>query len=357
MTEADRDRKLDDDLLVWANEVECKETEWLWPRRIPRGTTTIAYGEPGGGKTHFGIDVVTRVSHGAAWPDAGRAPRGNCVILSGEDDWATTLKPRLAYAGADLDRIAFLPAIAAFGEGERRTFQLVTDTATLERNLIRAKAVFLMVDPLTCFLAGVDSYRDTEVRVALSILADVAQRIGVAALCILHPNKADKQGVSALNRLSGSGAFGAAARSVMAIANDPLDETEERRLLLPVKLNIAAKPDGLGFRIVSEDPNTCRSSLAWDADPVETNADEAFGVVRADTPQMTKAKNFLKRILAGGDRYPSVLAIEEAAAEGINRKTLERAKKKLHVASHLEGFGRDGKWTWQLVTPTPEDDR
>ena len=108
-----------------------------------------------------------------------------------------------------------------------------------------------MVDPLTCFLGGVDSYRQTEVRAALALLADVAERTGVAALCILHPNKADKSGQTALNRLSGSGAFGAAARSVLAIVADPQDEAGERRLLLPVKLNIAALPDGLGFHIVA----------------------------------------------------------------------------------------------------------
>jgi hypothetical protein len=200
-------------------------------------------------------------------------------------------------------------------------------------------------------LDRVDTHRDADVRVALSILADVARRTGVAVLCVLHPNKADKQGISALNRLSGSGAFGAAARSVMAVVPDPQAESEERRLLLPVKLNIAAQPHGLGFRIVSNSPTTCKSGIVWDTDPVESDADEAFGVVRADTPQMTKAKAFLKRVLGAGEPYPATLAQEEALAEGINPKTLQRAKKKLRIVSKLEGFGSDGVWTWKLGEP------
>jgi hypothetical protein len=172
---------------------------------------------------------------------------------------------------------------------------------------------------------------------------------------VLHPNKSDHAGISALNRLSGSGAFGAAARSVMAVVSDKQDESEERRLLLPVKLNIARVPDGLGFRIVSESPTTCRSRVTWDADPVETDADEAFGLVRADTPQMTRAKAFLKRVLAGGEPYPSTVIEEEAQSEGITIKTLNRAKKKLGVASRREGFGPDAVWHWQLDQPEEGD--
>jgi hypothetical protein len=178
-----------------------------------------------------------------------------------------------------------------------------------------------MVDPLTCFLSGVDTHKQADVRGALTILADVAKRTGVAVFCILHPNKADKSGQSALNRLAGSGAFGAAARSVMAVVPDKHDESDERRLLLPVKLNVAKLPEGIGFRIVSDDPTTCWSGVAWDSDPVETTADEAFGLVRADTPQMVKAKAFLKRVLTPGEPYPSTVLIEEADRDGINEKS------------------------------------
>jgi putative DNA primase/helicase len=342
-------------LLVWASDVVSRETKWLWRRRIPCGTVTICYGEPGGGKTHFALDVVTRVSRGSSWPDeSGQAPQGNCLILSGEDDWETTLKPRLEYAGADLARVAFFPAVAAFGKGDRRTFSLTCDAATLEHNIKAAHATHLTVDPLTCFLSGVDTYKQADTRAALATLADVAERTGVSALCIMHPNKGDGAGQSALNRLAGSGAFGAAARSLLAVVADREDESEERRLLLSVKVNLALKPDGIGFHIVADDPCSARSRIDFDDDPVTMTADEAFGVTRADGPQATKAKALILTCLASGEPYPQRLIEEEAEAAGIGLKTLERAKRKLGVESVHEGFGPGSVWHWKLAAKGEE---
>jgi len=338
------------DLIVCAADVEPRDTDWLWDCRLPCGQVTILFGEPGKGKTHVGLDIVTRVSRAAAWPDGGRARLGSSVIVSGEDDWATTLRPRLDYAEADLSHVFFFPAIATFGEGDRRTFRLATDGPTLERNLRRANAVSLMVDPLTCFLDGVDTHRTSDVRIALSILADVAARTGVAVFCVLHPNKNDHAQVTALNRIAGSGAFGAAARSVMAVTPDPEDESGRRRLLLPVKNNNCLDPDGLGFRITSDDPKTCRSRVTWDFDPVDTDADAAFGLVRSGGRETVKAQAFLRRVLGDGEPYPSVTLLEEGEAAGFSEKTLKRAKKNLRVESHrLGGLGAGGAWYWQLV--------
>jgi putative DNA primase/helicase len=321
---------------------------WLWPRRIPRGVPSILFGDPGLGKTHVALDIVTRVSLGAAWPDGGRAPLGNVVVMSGEDDWATTIVPRLNHGSADLNRIYGFPAVEAFDEKGRRTFSLTDHAAILEREILSVKAVLAMVDPLSCFLGGVNTHQTSDVRVALSLLADVAARSGAAILCILHPNKDESSGAAALNRLSGSGAFGAAARSVMAVAADQKDDADERRLLLPVKSNMARMPDGLGYRIVSTDPDTCDSGIAWDTDPVEVDANEAFGRTRPDTPAMTRAKAFLKRVLAGGEPYPSKVLEEQAEAEGVKPRTLKRAKAGIGVISEKDGFGSGTAWTCRL---------
>src|SRR5262245_30682212 len=69
--------------------------EWIWPGRIPRGKLTLVIGDPGLGKSFFGLDVAARISRGATWPDGGRAPGGTSVILSAEDGLADTIRPRL----------------------------------------------------------------------------------------------------------------------------------------------------------------------------------------------------------------------------------------------------------------------
>jgi hypothetical protein len=122
--------------------------------------------------------------------------------------------------------------------------------------------------------------------------------------------------------------------------------------LLPVKLNIGAMPCGLGFRIVSDNPDTCDSGISWDTDPVDVDADEAFGRVRPDTAEMTRAKAFLQRVLGDGSVYPSRVLEEEAAADGIGLRTLKRAKSRLGVVSRKSGFAAGGEWTCQLPVTT-----
>jgi len=120
-------------------------------------------------------------------------------------------------------------------------------------------------------------------------LSDVAERTGAAVLCIMHPNKDGGRGTKALYRLAGSGAFGAAPRSVMLVSEDEARKDERRRLLLPVKLNVAAMPDGLGFRVVAASPDTCKSGVTWDSDPVTVDADAALGSGRTDSPVIEQA--------------------------------------------------------------------
>ena len=77
-------------------------------------------------------------------------------------------------------------------------------------------------------------------------------------------------------------------------------------------------------------------------------ADEAFGVVRADGPEMSKAKAFLQTFLGSGTPCPEKLVEEKAVEAGISRRTLNRAKKKLRIASSRAGYGDGGEWLWTL---------
>ena len=43
--------------------------DWLWPGRIPLGKLTLLAGDPGLGKSFVTLDIASRVSRGAAWPD------------------------------------------------------------------------------------------------------------------------------------------------------------------------------------------------------------------------------------------------------------------------------------------------
>jgi AAA domain len=206
------------------------------------------------------------------------------------------------------------------------------------------------LDPLSAYLDGIDSHNHSEVRSALALLADIAERTGAAILCISHPNKSDGGEIKALNRLNGSAAFGAAPRSVMAVAHDPERKEEGRRLLLPVKLNVAALPAGLGYRIVAASPTTCESSVCWDQEPVTVDADEALTRRPVDSDEMGEAKQFLQLALADGEWHAARDLIDEAAERVVSEKTLQRARKKLGVEYRKEGFA--GGWRWRLPQET-----
>src|SRR5262249_36875203 len=58
------------------------------------------------------------------WPcDEGAAPHGNVVLLTAEDDPSDTVVPRLAGAGADLDRIEIIKMVRT-GDDKTRMFSL-----------------------------------------------------------------------------------------------------------------------------------------------------------------------------------------------------------------------------------------
>ena len=140
------------------------------------------------------------------------------VLLGGEDGLSDTVRPRLDKAGADATRVYALTGIQD-GEGRPR-LPTLQDVAALEEAASCVEAALLVIDPLSAFLgAGVDAHRDANVRQALANVADLAERTGLAVLCVRHLTKGG--GSNPLYRGGGSIAFIAAARSGMLLAKDP----------------------------------------------------------------------------------------------------------------------------------------
>src|SRR5260370_17182414 len=86
---------------------------WIWPNRIAMGELTLVVGLPDQGKGQLLSDVAARVTHGREWPcGEGVAPKGKVVMLSSEDNTDTTIVPRLAAAGADLNQIEIVDVVS-----------------------------------------------------------------------------------------------------------------------------------------------------------------------------------------------------------------------------------------------------
>jgi hypothetical protein len=101
------------ELGIWLSDVQPERVDWVWPGRIPLGKLTIIDGDPGRGKSTLTLDIAARVSTGRPMPfeelvrpGEPRTPAG-VVLLTAEDGLPDTVKPRLAAAGADMERMIF----------------------------------------------------------------------------------------------------------------------------------------------------------------------------------------------------------------------------------------------------------
>ncbi|KAF0245267.1 MAG: hypothetical protein FD180_1814 [Planctomycetota bacterium] len=341
-------------VLIRADSIEAKPLAWTWKGWIPSGKLVCWIGDPSLGKSLMTLDIAARVTTGAKWPDgSGPAEIGSVVVMSAEDDAADTLKPRLMAAGADLSRVHFLTMVRK-PDGRQSSFTLA-DLGPLEKAIKSLGDVrLIIIDPVTCFLGGKDSYVNAQVRELLAPLAELAARFGVAVVFVTHRPKGGT--TKAVYSASGSLAFTAAARAAALIAEDSDDR--DRRFLLPVKSNLALMPQSLAYRVgvkvldkLGEIP-----FIAWEPDPVDVTAEDIISAeaksAKGETREVKreKADDFLRDILAPG-RVHSVEVMAKGEAAGFRDGAIRSALRRIGGIVRRNGFG--GQVFWELGTPDP----
>jgi hypothetical protein len=308
--------------------IKIQPVDWFWRNRLAFGKYSLFAGVPGVGKTFAACDMIARASKGTPFPDGSPAPLCESLIVTAEDAPEDTIAPRLLAHGCDMTKVHHLDAVK-FGAAER-FFEIGESCEALAKWLEQRPAVRnVVLDPITAFLGdGVDSHKNSEVRHALVPLIKVVEKHGVALTAITHLSKGQSR---AINRIIGSIAFVAAARACWLIDWDP--ETEERRLFLEVKNNLA-HADGLTYTIRND-------RVVWEEGAVRITADEL-----SDSGYLTpreEAEAWLRQTLQGGP-VSSTQIVTQAEREGIARRTLNRAKKNLEIVSER----RDNAWLWML---------
>ena len=328
------------------SEIEPQPINWLWEDYIAKGTFTLITGEPDLGKSQITLSMTAIVTTGGNWPVSGeKCEEGNVIILSDEDNLEKTIRPRLEANGANLEKIHYLDGI---GKGDSNSdcelFNLKSNLTQLETMINEIKGIsMIVIDPLSAYLAGVDTYNNKDVRSMLAPLSKLAGRYDIAIVCVEHPPKSSNG--RAMNQVGGSIAFVAASRSAYLVSKDP--EDEERRLFLKIKNNLSNYSGGIFFTVESHKlPNGIEiSKVVWGDEPVKITADEALAYYNRTEFQHGKESHtkWLQEYLADGPKKVKNV-LEEAQKQGISEKQLRKMTVDLNIDRKKTGF----KGGWEM---------
>lgn len=334
--------------IVKASEVKPKQIRWLWPGVIAQGKLIVIAGDPGLGKSQVSLFICATISSGGIWPVSGESSQeGNVLILSAEDGAEDTIVPRLMALGANLDRIHLVQSMR-FEKDKERTFNLTSDIEHLRKETKQIGEVkLLVIDPISAYMGKTDSHKNAEVRSALTPAIEFVEEIGASLLCVTHLTKGGNSR-NVMNFVTGSIAFTAAARATYIVTKE--NDDPDRRLMLPLKNNLAKDTNGYGYRIEERfltnlNPKINTSCVIWEKEFVNMSAEEVFFSENRSSHHI-KTENFLLQELAEGCEVSCNELYEKAEKLGISRKTLRTVKNKIKVDTRKDGY--QGQWLWSL---------
>jgi AAA domain len=290
-----------------------RAVKWIEEPYLARGELHILQGHGGVGKGSMTM----------LWAAETSRRKEFALIVSAEDDLDSSVYPRLIAAGADFDYIRVLQV----RRGELEDALVIPDDlAWLEHVIDENDARLLVVDPLLTHVTGkTDSYKDHEVKRALTPLSSLAQRTGCTIVGVHHFRKDTSAGA----KLSGQGssAFYTTARVTLAMARGD----DDLHVLEVTKSNIG--PEGAGqnlrLRIVeipAEDGDTAKAPLLErDGDATQT-VDELLAKPKRES-QSGKARELILDILENeGEQESDGLDARVAKETGLAAGTVRNQR-------------------------------
>jgi hypothetical protein len=321
----------------------AKAVEWLAISRIPRAAVTLLIGEEGIGKSLLWVWLVVAITTGKALPEFGIPARdpARVILVLTEDDWQTTVLPRLEVAGA---KISMVQVICTEDDG--------SGSPIFPRDLhlvYEASPAMLVVDAwLDTVPHDLKVADPQQARIALHPYKDVATQTGAAVVLVTHANRV--QSPNARDRYGGTYALRQKARmSLFALENEDgrlVVGPDKANLSVPVPATVFGKqsiqvfdptPDSDGtvpkLIYVEQSDATIREHL------IESYATEHDG----DDGGGGEVLVWLSEFLSQGPR-PANDVLETGLTHGFKDKRVRTAKRKLAVVAKQTGK----QWFWCL---------
>jgi hypothetical protein len=305
-----------------AADVEVKDVSWLWRNVLVQGGLNSVQGISGIGKSFLLCAISAAVSNGGNVQSVSgnmeRLQRGKVLYLSGDDDVATTIVPRLNGFNADLHNIHFAPngTLPPIGSVE------------FEQLCEAAKPSICIVDTIQHFLpprTELNSANSTTV--ALQPLKVLAEKYNCSVVAIQHISKtsASGNGGFSVNFGIGSAAVNGLFRSVWTLGRIKGKDGKptETRALAPSKTNlVAGDPPAILFDLSLAD------GFQWAGVDYELTAEQLYNPLKrpAHRPsdKREQAKELILDLLKNGGMVSSKLqetVIEQVGCSGRTYKT------------------------------------
>jgi hypothetical protein len=287
--------------------------------------------------------MAARVSTGRAWPDgSGKAPLGNVLILSAEDDPEDTIGPRLDVHDADCSGVFRLTLEK--GQDQPSLIKLNIDHELLEHKIRELDAILVIIDPVMSFLGDkVKPNDEISAREVLEDLRRVAERTEVAIVGIMHRNK--KPDLAQIQQISGSMAWPAVVRSVLFAERE--SQNGNSVILSVLKMNVEEKPPAISYhfeRVRHPGIDSHVGKLEWDDQLIDPSDP---GTQKAVPSESDRAIALLEDMLSPyAPDVPGIPTVElnaEAQTRKISMPTLERARSKRGVKAQKVG---DAWYVW-----------
>jgi len=331
--------------------------DWMWPGYFARGKFHVLAGGKGAGKSSLIYDLFARISCGGKWPDGTQAPIGDVLIWSGEDALNDTILPRFLMAGGDQNRLLYISDV---GDGER-----AFDPADDMRDLLDAIGDYpdllaVLIDPIV-LASRADSNKNAETRRGLQPFVDLIEKRHLVGVGISHFTK-NTQGKDPIERITGTLAYGAAARVALAAAKG--EDEDGTRLFVRIGANIGRSDGGFEYMLRQEPlPGYGISTqrVIWGRQRHGSGRELLESLSPEKASQQMNAVRFLEdQLKPAGNAGVPVKALKDAAeAHSLSWATVRRAKDE-QLAGRIKpkktSGTKHGEWWWVWVDADPNID-
>lgn len=353
--------------ITWANDIVAEHMQWLWPGYLPSNKLLTFVGASTQGKSPVTMDLAARVSRGMPWPDGKPNELGprNVFVLSSEDDWKDTIKPRLILAGADCSRIGQLQVSVTKQDSEHiRAARLDVDLQHLADAIAADGNVGLVIiDPITNYLGKIKMNAEDEVRSLLMPIAVMCQDLNVCIIIVCHVNKRSDTS-SAMQRVMGAAAFAGVSRGIFFFDSDKDEEDKYAHVMIPQRIvaptmkykTVAEKldwPGPLGTIQTSE-----VVKVVWGG--VSDSTDDDFGKAPSSKvkAEQSEAVTLLKQFLAKGVKKSAAECGEFLKQGGYVLQNLGGSVNAnwLCKKAGVKKTSDKGRWFWSIPDTTTLND-